>query len=216
MPLKNIQYILFDAANTLIHKPSLWPSMQSVLQKHGYNVPDNTLKQNHKLLSEVVNFPDRTSKDFYSFFNAELLLSLGILPSGSILDDMFAACSYLPWERFEDTDWIKASKLPIGVLSNFNNNLPGILNKLFDNDFANIIVSESVEMRKPDKSFYQHAIDSIGLPAANILYIGDSLKLDIIPAEHLGFNSFLIDRNKLYLQYNNRLSSLMDLDSVIS
>ena len=109
--MQNIKYILFDAANTVIHKPVLWPSMQAVLLKYGYTVPEEKLKLHHKLLSEVVNFPDRTSKEFYLYFNAELLMSLGIIPSEEILNDLFAACSYLPWERFNDTEWLNTCKI---------------------------------------------------------------------------------------------------------
>jgi putative hydrolase of the HAD superfamily len=190
----NIKYILFDAANTLIHKPALWPSMQFVLEQHGYAVPVEKLQLHHKILSEAISFPDRTSIEFYHSFNAELLISLGIIPSEQLLNDIYKACSYLPWEGFEDTEWLNDCKLPIGVLSNFNNNLPGILQGLFNDIFSHIIVSESLQKRKPDIDFFQRAMEVIDLPANDILYIGDSLKLDIIPGKKIGFNTLLIDR----------------------
>jgi len=206
---------LFDAANTLIHKPSLWPSIQSVLSKYGFILPEEKLKLHHKLLSEVINFPDRTSEEFYHYFNAELLLSLGILPNEKILKDFFTACSYLPWECFNDTEWLNTCALPIGVLSNFNKGLPDILQKLFGNIFSDIIVSESLEIRKPDVAVYQHALDVIGLPANQILYVGDSLKLDVLPSRSIAFNTHLIDRLDIYTEFKNRLSFLDELNSII-
>lgn len=189
--------------------------MTLVFEKHGYQVPIEKLKVHHKLLSEVVEFPDRTSKEFYHYFNAELVMSLGIVPKEELLTEIFSACSYLPWERFNDTNWISSSKIPVGVLSNFNNNLPGILNELFGNIFTNIVVSESLEIRKPDVAFFRYALEVIGLPADQIMYVGDSLKLDMIPATKVGFKTYLIDRLNTYGEYKNRLSFLHELNSVI-
>ena len=213
MSSKNIEYILFDAANTIIHKPSLWLSIQTVLNKYSYILPEEKLMLHHKLLSEVLKFPDRTSKEFYLKFNAELLMSFGIIPSKDILDDLFAACSYLPWERFNDSEWLNNYRQPIGVLSNFNNSLPDILKNLFGNIFSNIIVSESILLRKPDLIFYQYALDVIGLPANKILYVGDSLKMDIIPAKKLDFQVLLIDRLEVYCKSKEVLHNLSDIIS---
>lgn len=210
--VKKIAYILFDAANTLIHKPELWSSFQSVFSKYGHILADEKLKLHHKILSETIIFPDRTTKEFYFFFNGELLMSLGIVPTKKMLDDLFQACSYLPWSCFEDAYWLKESTVKMGILSNFNNNLPDIVIKLFGNIFTEIIVSESVEVRKPDLKFYTLASEKIGISPNDILYVGDSLKLDIIPATEAGFNCNLIDRNGIYLNFENRISSLNNLN----
>lgn len=215
MAFKNIEYVLFDAANTLIHKPSLWYSLQSVLEKNGYKVSTNKLQLHHKLLSEFINFPDRTSEDFYNSFNTEILMSFGILPSQEILKDLFKACSYLPWEKFSDTVFLDLFDLPIGVLSNFNNTLPDILSKLFGNLFSNIIVSETLQIRKPDTKFYEYAAEKIGVPPDKILYIGDSLKLDIIPAKSVGFQTLLIDRLNIFSSAEHSLDNLANLKTYL-
>jgi putative hydrolase of the HAD superfamily len=206
--LKQIRYILFDAANTLIHKPELWLAMQRVLQANGYAIPLQKLQLHHKLIAEWVNFPDRTSKEFYHNFNAELFMSLGIVPTEQLLDETFTACSYLPWQRFEDTQWLATSILPIGVLSNFNTRLPEILDSLFGDIFTDIIVSESLTIRKPEVAFYEYAVERIGLPPDQIMYIGDSIKLDMIPAKQVGLGVTLIDRLNLYTAFNDRITQL--------
>lgn len=211
----DIKYILFDAANTVIHKPELWTAIQEVLTKYGYSVSDNKIRLHHKLLSELTTFPDRTSREFYRRFNYELLISLGIIPSVEMQDELFTRCSYLPWRRFDDTQWLNSCRLPIGVLSNFNSGLPGILTELFGDLFAHIIPSESVDARKPDIAFYKHASDVIGLPVSNILYVGDSVKLDLEPALRLGLKAFLIDRDGFYLAQQNRISSLNELNRLV-
>ncbi|MFB6457674.1 HAD family hydrolase [Chitinophaga sp. Hz27] len=215
MGKETIKYILFDAANTLIHKPQLWTKMDAAFQKFGIEVDMKRLQTNHKLLSEVIEFPDKTSADFYRKFNADLLLSLGIIPEEELLNCIFEYCTYLPWEKFEDTNVLDKLNVPVGVVSNFNNGLSGILNGLFGNRFQDIIVSEEKKLRKPDLAFYQLAQDAVGLKPDEILYIGDSLSLDIIPGKQMGWRVLLIDRLELFTAGGLSISSLNALSEIV-
>lgn len=216
MELEKVEYILFDAANTIIHKPSLWKNIIHVLNEHGHIVTYDKLQINHKILSEFFQFPDRTSEQFYDKFNSDLLLSLGITPTQNLLNDIFKSCSYLPWEKFVDTDFLRKIELPIGVVSNFQSSLPSLLEKIFGNIFHDIIVSEDENLRKPDIEFYKLAIEKVGLPPEKILYIGDSIKLDIIPAKQLGINAYLIDRLNIYTIFDGRIETLYDLNHLFN
>ena len=206
--MSDIKYILFDAANTLIHKPMLWKNLQSSLKKFSHNVPEELLKRNHKLLSECLRFPDRTSKEFYLGFNSELLYSLGISPTSELLDEIFSSCTYLQWEKFSDTIIIDSIHLPCGIISNFNSTLTEIINKEFGEKFKHILVSENYGVVKPSLQFYEIAANKIGFAPNEILYIGDSIKLDIEPAIKVSFNTLLIDRDNVYPIYINRITSL--------
>lgn len=214
--LKHLDYIVFDAANTLIHKPQLWVNISDVLQQHGHRIEVKTLRQRHKLLSEITDFPDRTSADFYRQFNEDLLLSLGIIPTDTLLDDLFSACSYLPWEAFEDTHILNQLPVPSVVLSNFNSSLTDKLDNVFGaKKFARIITSENETSRKPELAFYQTALQQLHTTPERLLYIGDSLKLDIIPAQTLGIKALLIDRDEIFTAFPNRLNSLEELNKWI-
>lgn len=208
---KNISYILFDASGTLIQKPLLWERILDVLQKNGYKTSLDDLQKKHKLLSEIIHFPDRTSKDFYAYFNAELLYALGIVPNENLLDELFDACTYLPWEVFEDTSILKDLPYPIGILSNFNSSLQEKMEQFFGNIFQHILISEVLGVAKPNIDFYKKAIATIAIPPEQILYIGDSLKLDIKPALEVGMQPLLIDRHQLFGSFENRLDSLNQL-----
>jgi FMN phosphatase YigB (HAD superfamily) len=212
----NIKYLLFDAANTLIHKPLIWERMMEAIGRHGYEVNRDVLKRNHKLLSEILDFPDKTSSEFYRVFNGELLQSLGIIPSDELLDDIFKSCTYLPWEAFEDADFISEVDLPVMVISNFNNGLRDVLKGLFEKPFAHIIVSEEEGIRKPSTDFYALVHRAVDVAPSEILYVGDSLKLDIIPGLKMGWNVRLIDRLRLYDGGKHTISDLRELKAVIA
>jgi len=209
------RYILFDAANTLIHKPLLWERFHGQLKKYGFDVPLELLKKNHKLLSESIAFPDRTSDDFYRKFNSEVLFSLGIIPTTQMLQDIFESCSYLKWEQFDDTDVLKSLTLPLGVLSNFNSGLEDQVGKIFGGIFSNIIGSENHGVAKPDPRFYELALSKTGFKAEEILYVGDSVKLDMEPAQKLGFRAILIDRDNNFPYFKGRMDSLKQIPEFI-
>lgn len=206
-----MKYILFDVAGTLLYKPSFYEKMGEVLRQFGYVVEHDTIKYHHKILSECIFFPDRTNADFYSRFNREFVYSLGIVPTQEMIDAIFSACSYLPWEKFDDTDFLNEIDLPMGILSNFNSTLKEKLKSYFDVTFTDIFVSEELGVAKPSLDFYGKAIEKIGLDPKDILYVGDSVKLDLEPALHLGMNAFLIDRDQYFPQQKRSIHQLSDL-----
>jgi putative hydrolase of the HAD superfamily len=205
--------ILFDAANTLMHKPQLWEKMLEVLHPILPNLSVNDLIFKHKLVSELTDFPDKTNADFYREFNQRLLYTLGIIPNEAILENLFKKCSYLPWERFEDTSVLSNLNTPLAILSNFSGKLSVHVEQLFEpGTFSQIIISENENYRKPDPKFYKIAIEKLNLQPNEILYIGDSIKLDMEPAITCGMQVRLIDRENIYPDFPFRISSLLELN----
>lgn len=206
--------LLLDAANTLIHKPSFPGKFLSVLNSHSIAVDSERFIYHHKLLSEAIEFPDKTSKAFYAEFNSMLLYSLGIIPDQELLDEIFSACSYLPWEAFEDVKELINWPDQISILSNFHSGLTDILNECVPTIFSSMIISEKSTYRKPDPRFYQEAIEHLGCPPQDIIYIGDSPKLDLHPAQKVGMNAWLIDRTNFYPASDRRISSFAEILSI--
>lgn len=206
-----IKYIFFDVAGTLLGKPSLYTNIQKAIEEFGFQVSLEDIKNKHKLLSEVIHFPDRTDADFYKKFNAELLYLLGIVPSDELLNSIFKNCTYLPWEAFEDTKILSELNIPLGVISNFNTTLKDKLNQFFGPVFQDVFVSEELGVAKPKIEFYQKAIEKIPFQANEVLYIGDSIKLDLEPATKLGFNVLIIDRDNFYPNLKNKIANLAEI-----
>ena len=207
-----MKYLLLDVSGTILHKPIFFEKIATVLNDFGYEVGIEKLKYNHKLLSETIKFPDRTDSTFYHYFNSEYLFSMGIVPNENILETIFKACSYLPWEKYEDTKVLNNLDIPIGILSNFNSTLEEKLNDYFGPIFKDVFVSETIGISKPSSDFYQYAIDKIGVLPNEIIYIGDSFKLDFEPATNLGITTFVIDRDGFYPKSDKIIKSLNDLE----
>lgn len=210
-----MKYLLLDVAGTLLHKPAVYGKMLGVLESHGHQIAMQHLKYNHKMLSEAIRFPDRTDSEFYRNFNAELLYSLGIVPTDALLDAVFSACTYLPWEKFDDTDVLTDIDLPVGILSNFNSTLKEKLNGYFGDVFTDVFVSEELGVAKPKIEFYQRALDKIGMAPQDILYVGDSFKLDLEPAQKVGMKAFVVDRENYFPNNPSVISSLTQIKALL-
>ncbi len=203
-----IQYIFFDVAGTLLGKPTLYSIIQNTLRDFGHEVGLDAIKNKHKLLSEVIHFPDRTDMAFYERFNSELLYLLGIVPEEALINSIFKKCTYLPWQAFDDTQILQKLNLPMGVISNFNTSLKDKLEQFFGPVFQDVFVSEELGVAKPNVEFYQKALEKIPFAAHEVLYVGDSIKLDLEPASKLGFKVLIIDRDNFYPNSKNKISSL--------
>ena len=210
-----IKYLYFDAANTLIYKPLLIPKIQEVLNSYNLKVSEEKLIKEHKFLSEEISFPDRTNESFYIKFNKLLLEKLSLIANEKIAKEIFYNCKNLPWYVYPDVKNLNQLNLPIGIISNFNSQLNNLLNSLVKFKFDKIIISEEQKFRKPEKDFYKLAIEKSGYDPCKILYIGDSIKLDIEPTRLLGIKSYLIDRENLYTDYEFRINSLSQISSLI-
>lgn len=211
-----IKYIFFDVAGTLLGKPSLFLNIQKALADFDHEVAIENIKTKHKLLSEVIHFPDRTDADFYRNFNSELLYLLGIVPTEKLLNAIFNNCTYLPWVAFEDTKILSELNVPLGVISNFNITLKDKLSQFFCPVFQDVFVSEELGVAKPKIEFYQRALEKIPFQANEVLFIGDSIKLDLEPAEKLGFKVLIIDRDNFYPNLKNRIANLSEIKEFLS
>ena len=80
-----------------------------------------------------------------------------------------------------------SAKYPMVLVSNFYGNVESVL-KDFDlrKYFLKIVESAVVGIRKPDPRIFQLGVDALGMPAEDILVVGDSYKKDIVPAESIG------------------------------
>lgn len=76
---------------------------------------------------------------------------------------------------------------PTVLVTNFYGNMPIVLKEFsLDKYFDTIVESSVVGIRKPDPRLFALGVEAIGLPAKDIVVIGDSYRKDIAPARSLG------------------------------
>jgi putative hydrolase of the HAD superfamily len=192
-----ISLVLFDAADTLLEKPDLYPKMLSCFTDLGHKVSTKNLISAHRNLRERYTIPDKTGWDFYQSFNADLAAMLGLSKDEKrIAEKIYKDCGRLEWRPVSDIAILKKISVRMAIISNWDLSLKEKLKSLLAGyTFDPIIVSAEMKMRKPSHQFYAKAIELCKVPAEAILYVGDSPKLDIEPALRTGMDAVLIDRH---------------------
>ena len=80
-----------------------------------------------------------------------------------------------------------SKRYPMVLVTNFYGNMPVVLREFkLDSFFGRIIESSVVGIRKPDPALFALGVEALGLPAQEILVVGDSYKKDIQPSLSLG------------------------------
>jgi len=207
-----IKYVFFDVAGTLVYKPKLFYFIQRILQRNHHHISQSIIQHHYSILSKNTTFPAKTTKSFYDMFNANLLQLLGIQPSPTLLIEIYNECNNLHWEAFPDTSVLRSITLPVGIISNWDDTLNPLLASLFSVPFWKVYSSSDIGLAKPDIRMYQHVVKDIGCAPSEIVYIGDSLDLDIIPASTIGLKTILLDRNNEYIHFKGpKISSLSEI-----
>lgn len=209
MPIK---VVVFDLWNTLIYDSST---------------------DNHEKISNLLGFKDRSefwdycdlhffnkNQTFYEFVKD--LVKERNLPDGTFqkIESLWEESKTLVYTFPESASVLKKlkSKYKLAIVSNAaEDEANSSLEKLNIKEYFDyIVISCKVGLAKPDKRIFQLALDHFNVEPEETVMVGDNMENDIITPRMMGFKTFLIDRRKKYLQYENEswyINSLNDLES---
>ncbi|MEW6358719.1 MAG: HAD family hydrolase [Planctomycetota bacterium] len=115
---------------------------------------------------------------------------------------------------------LKAKGLKLGIIS--NTIWPG---RLIEDDlkkagirqfFDCVVASSDVGIRKPAGEIFGAALEKLSLPAGECVFVGDSIKVDVVGAQQAGMKSVLVERREeTGPEPDARIRSLAELESVL-
>jgi putative hydrolase of the HAD superfamily len=76
---------------------------------------------------------------------------------------------------------------------------------------AVVVDSEVVGIQKPDPAIFELALEALGVDAGRALYVGDTVRNDVVGAERAGLTPVQIDPYDLYEGDHLRVRSLDEL-----
>jgi putative hydrolase of the HAD superfamily len=89
---------------------------------------------------------------------------------------------------------LQERNLRLGVVSNFDHRLPALLAGLGVADlFQSVLIPARVGYSKPDPRIFNDALESLGVRAAETVFVGDHPEIDLAPAAALGMACLQID-----------------------
>lgn len=105
----------------------------------------------------------------------------------ALLNDLYEQVVETVGHSREVLQQIQRREIPMVLVSNFYGNINAVLREFgLDGMFLTVVESAVVGVRKPDPRIFALGVEALGLPASDIMVVGDSLDKDIIPAKSLG------------------------------
>ncbi|HEX7252129.1 MAG TPA: HAD-IA family hydrolase [Thermoanaerobaculia bacterium] len=156
-----------------------------------------------------------------SFWKSFLNRVRAVLDGGTVSDEAFdrlAAHFRNPssWVVYDDVvpalDALGGRGLKLGVVSNWDSQLPQLLEALGLADrFGSIVVSAIEEMGKPDREIFLRACSRLDVEPGEALHVGDSLVEDFEGARAAGLQALLLDRKDEHPRVAERIRGLGEL-----
>jgi putative hydrolase of the HAD superfamily len=202
--------VIFDAGETLLHPhPSFIDLLGHFIRERGHDVETARVIEAETALAQPIAqmFLDRrlwsvsveSSRAFWTSLYERFVAELGIEDAGlpNHLYEMFRKPEH--YALFDDAlpalRELRATGYRIGIVSNFEAWLEGLLTSLEVMPFLDALVVSGVEgVEKPDPKIFEIALERIGTPPERSVYVGDSPEFDVAPAASLGMRALLIDR----------------------
>lgn len=207
-----IKAVFFDAAGTLI-KPArrVGESYAAIAARYGKAVAPALLNERFRVCfdqSPQLAFPDADESNIGEMERRwwQQLVARIFEPWAPFerFDDCFEELfGYFAkpeaWALYPDVPEtmtaLKEHGLILGVISNFDSRLIGILDGLGASSwFEQVWVSSRVGFAKPDARIFHAALRRHGLDPGEALHVGDSTAHDLEGADNAGLRGVLIDR----------------------
>ena len=94
------------------------------------------------------------------------------------------------------TEFFENCTLPIYILTNVGAKYVRVCLKSHNLHVHNVIAAEMVKAYKPHTEIFAKALELSELNPEDAIYVGDSLKKDVLPAMEVGMTAILLDRTR--------------------
>jgi putative hydrolase of the HAD superfamily len=207
-----IQAVTFDVTHTLIHSPRLGEIYSEALKRHGVAVtPDEALRLVLVVWQELACSADPGSDRFSAHpegergwwrrFLERIHEHLGAPPpSRFAVSELFHRFGTAEaWEVYPEVPAalaaLQGQGLRLGVVSNWDHRLPGLLGQLgLAGFFGAIVYSSRAGVEKPDSRIFQQALTELGVQPAAALHVGDGRLEDVEGAVAAGMLALHLTR----------------------
>jgi putative hydrolase of the HAD superfamily len=231
---KRFSAVFFDAANTLLYpEPPVGELYARTAQKYGVNVSAADVQTQFRrswesLQVKAVGDPVRygigeaDGRRWWYTLVAETFRPLGMPhPFDVFFDELYTLFADPDVWRvypdvFEVLQALKARGLIMGVLSNWDIRLGPLLEGLSLMPYFNhVVLSAVVGWEKPHQRIFESAIALAGVPADEILHVGDHYRQDVAGAQQAGMYAVWLRRRGAQKADCPVIGSLHELVAII-
>lgn len=198
--------VMFDLGETLVDETRQW----AVIARAA-NVPFFTL-------AGVIGSVIERGLDHRAAYE-----ELGIQPGSAVEHGYVVDADVFYDDAIPALKRLQAEGYRVGIVAN---QPEGIVEQVEAMDLRLDLVASSVTfgVAKPDPRFFERIVDTCNVPAHDIVYVGDRIDNDVLPAQSIGMHAVFIRRGpwgyvhahrKEMAQVRYRIDSLAELSGVL-
>lgn len=207
-----IKAVFFDLYQTLLcYNPPREEIQSQLLKESGIDMTpkelmypitsaDEFIHQEHSRLS-LSKRNDDEKKALWGKYQAIVLKEAGIEPTKELIVHILGKMQHIKFEPalYEDVlpalNRLKDKGMPLGLISNVDNDITEILTKLGLMPFLKVVIT-SLELgyHKPQPEIFKEAVKQAGVQPQEAIYVGDQYRIDVLGAKQTGMLGILIDR----------------------
>jgi putative hydrolase of the HAD superfamily len=212
MPIRAVLFDMFDTLmliekNHAFYSPSL-KKAHSYLVKNGVDVEFRAFRDAYIKARNALYYEADTKLE-EPHFNCRISNALRSLGYVEVQRKIVSGATnkfcegFMEYVRIDDHARSTLEKLygkyKLGIVSNFA--IPECVEKLLEKNglekfFDVVVVSATVNKRKPSPEIFQKALEKLDVRAENTVFVGDTVDSDIIGAKAAGIKSIFIERRK--------------------
>jgi putative hydrolase of the HAD superfamily len=232
--MKRFSAIFFDAANTLLYpEPPVGELYARTARKYGVDVSAADVQAQFRrsweaLQVKAVDDPVRygigeaDGRRWWQALVAETFRPLSTpQPFDAFFDELYTLFADPDvWRVYPEVcevlQDLKARGLIMGVLSNWDIRLGPLLEGLsLMPYFDHVVLSAVVGWEKPHRRIFDAAIELVGVPADQVLHVGDNYQQDVVGAQQAGIYAVWLRRRAAEKADCPVISSLRELVTII-
>ena len=229
----NVEAIVLDVGGVFLiphHDPIL-----ATLEPHGIQFDPALIERAHYLGVGAVDACTGTDQTHVACYLAAYVRSLGINPdhverAKQVLEALWTQPSLGRWSRLIDGSsealrHLVESGHTVAILSNSDGTVEAQLRELSICQIGEgagtavpvIVDSAVVGMAKPDPGIFHHVSELLGVSPERCVYVGDTVRFDVLGARAAGFHPFHFDPHDLCASQDvhPHIRSLSELSTLI-
>jgi putative hydrolase of the HAD superfamily len=195
-----LRAVLFDAGNTLLFLDYARMA-EAVGRALDLPLTGPGLAEGERAAARSMERPRATDRERAAAYLEALFLAAGV-PAGR-LDEVRGMLSRLHGERHlwsgiaDDTHdalaRLRAAGVRLGVVSNSDGRVEEALEAAGLRGYFDVVVDSTLAgVEKPDPAIFRAALDALGVPPSEALYVGDLYEVDVIGANAAGIPAVLL------------------------
>lgn len=206
-----IKAVFFDAGGTLFQpQPSVGELYARTAVKHGMQVDPQKIEsifraefaRRDKLESVEAHRSEKNEKEWWRSLVKDVFAQVTELKNFETyfeeLYDLFARAE--AWNLYPEVipllETLKARKLILGIVSNWDHRLHSICAEMrLEHYFDFILASAVVGSAKPDSGIFKEALKRAGVAPREAVHVGDSVENDYHGAKNAGIHALLVERS---------------------